>query len=71
MIYELISAKETCKMGVSKSCNIMRNYCRANQEWQWRNILFTIAKYNMFLKHWLIHSIYADANQQITVDVDG
>ena len=22
-------------------------YCRANQEWQWRNILFTIAKLNI------------------------
>ena len=25
------------------------SYCRANQEWQWRNILFTIAKSNINL----------------------
>ena len=27
----------------------INSYCRANQEWQWRNILFTIVKLNIKL----------------------
>ena len=30
------------------------NYCRANQEWQWRNILFTIAKSNINITYHFI-----------------
>ena len=26
-----------------------KSYCRANQEWQWRNILFTLVKENINL----------------------
>ena len=33
---------------VGQSCS-RSNYCRANQEWQWRNILFSIVKFNINL----------------------
>ena len=28
---------------------ILTSYCRANQKWQWYNILFTIVKLNIYL----------------------
>ena len=33
-------------------CGVFRldcSYCRANQEWQWRNIVFSIVKLNINL----------------------
>ena len=32
-------------------------YCRANQEWQWRIIMFTIVKYNIN-----VHYTWANVN---------
>ena len=36
--------KKGLNLANNKALSGQTNYCRVNQEWQWRSILFTIAK---------------------------